>query len=43
LAEYDKIDSKIVRRLDRYDSMAPMIAATSQIAGRRMEATASVE
>ncbi|MBM6592555.1 transglycosylase SLT domain-containing protein [Microvirga pudoricolor] len=44
LAEfYDKIDSKIVRRLDRYDSMALRIAPPSQFAGRRMEATASVE
>ena len=42
---YDRIDSKIVRRLDRYDLAAQLIATPgpSQVAGRQTQASASVE
>jgi hypothetical protein len=42
---YDRIDSKIVRRLDRYDLAAQMIAtpSPSQVAGRQTQASASIE
>lgn len=42
---YDRIDSKIVRRLDRYDVAAQLVAtpAPSQVAGRQTQASASVE
>jgi hypothetical protein len=42
---YDRIDSKIVRRLDRYDLAAQMIAtpSRSQVAGRQTQASAFLE
>jgi Transglycosylase SLT domain len=40
---YNKIDSKIVRRLDRYDDIGPYIAEINGMASRAIEATASVQ
>jgi hypothetical protein len=40
---YNKIDSKIVRRLDRYDDIGPYLAEINTLAERTMEATAVVQ
>jgi hypothetical protein len=39
---YNKIDSKIVRRLDRYDDIGPYLAEISNMAEQAVEATAVV-
>jgi hypothetical protein len=39
---YNKIDSKIVRRLDRYDDIGPYLAEINGISGRTVEASAVV-
>ncbi|RDI58623.1 transglycosylase SLT domain-containing protein [Microvirga subterranea] len=40
---YNKIDSKIVRRLDRYDDIGPYLAEINTMAERTMEANAVVQ
>lgn len=43
LAElYNKIDSKIVKRMDRYDDIGPYIAEVTNMSGRTVEASASI-
>lgn len=39
---YERIDSKIVRRLNRYDDLAPGVVPPSEIAGRSMQASAAL-
>jgi hypothetical protein len=36
---YNKIDSKIVRRLDRYDGIGPYLAEITRPADRTLEAS----
>ncbi|MCB5176371.1 transglycosylase SLT domain-containing protein [Microvirga lenta] len=40
---YNKIDSKIVRRLDRYDDIGPYLAEITEQNGRTIEASAVVQ
>jgi hypothetical protein len=40
---YDKIDTKIVRRLDRYEGIGPYLAEIARPAERTSEATAVVQ
>jgi hypothetical protein len=40
---YNKIDSKIVRRLDRYDDIGPYLAEINGMANRAVAATAAVQ
>jgi hypothetical protein len=39
---YERIDSKIVRRLNRYDDLAPGVVPPSEVAGRSMQASAAL-
>lgn len=44
LAElYNKIDSKIVKRMDRYDDIGPFIAEIANMAGRTVQASAALQ
>jgi hypothetical protein len=37
---YNKIDSKIVRRMDRYEDISPFLAEITRTAEQRIEASA---